>query len=771
MQSARKYLKDISFEFIYRRPLFYICIAYICGIALYYTLRPPTALPLIIFFAAAALSLLIKDRRDITPLILILVMVFGVFYSALFFNDECTYEPGREYDLEAVVNDAPVIEDGRTSYIVKPQNGQAILLRVYDPSKNYGYGDELRVRVKIETPKGETNPGGFNYRDYLKRKGIYALGSAREGNIQYIGHTVNLKTPLVASRLWVEDTVERLYQKQEAAFLNSLIIGDRTNLETNVENDFINTGIIHALAISGQHVNILLLFIFYILGFFKLDHTKKNTIAIAVIGFYTLMVGAMPSVARSFIMDAVILIGKTYDEETDTLSSIALAALIILFADPLQLYDIGFQLSFAATLSILLLYEKLIRMLPFKGYIAGALSLTLSAEIGVLPISVYYFYRLPIYSLLANLVVVPIIPAIFILGIISIILGGVFLPLSYAFTAINTALIRLSIVITGAISALPHSSIIIQRPYAAVIIAYYLLALLVFGFIKSPHREYIIPALAVFIVFGVCYQPIYRGMNVTFIDVGQGDSSLVRMGTTKMIIDGGGSVKTKYSDFDVGEDVLIPYLLADHVRDIDAVFISHGDNDHMGGIIPLIENIRVGHIFLGEQPKDNPLFDKLKQIADSRDIPITLLSRGDKLRLGKADIYVLNPSDVKTDINNDSLVFKLSYGDTDILYTGDIEMEGERGILESGLNIDTEVLKVAHHGSSTSSTEAFLNSASPKISVISVGKNNYGHPNEGVLSRLSGYSEVYRTDRDGAVIINTDGSYLKVKKWSDHNGL
>ena len=253
--------------------------------------------------------------------------------------------------------------------------------------------------------------------------------------------------------------------------------------------------------------------------------------------------------------------------------------------------------------------------------------------------------------------------------------------------------------------------------------------------------------------------------------MGQGDSSLICAGTSKMLIDGGGSVKTKYSDFDVGEDVLVPYLLANHMRNIDVVFVSHEDNDHMGGIIALLENIRVGRIFLGERPEDNPLFDKLERIASSKNIPITYLNRGDKLSIGKVQIHVLNPSHDKIDVNNDSLAFNLTYGRVDILYTGDIEMEGEDGILKSGLDIDTDILKVAHHGSSTSSTAAFLNKANPNISVISVGKNNYGHPNGGVLTRLSGYSKIYRTDEDGAVIINTDGKYISVKRWSEQNGL
>ncbi len=771
MQSTQKYLKSISFGFIFSRPLFYICIAYICGIVLYYTMRPPVALLLVLFLSVAAISLIENNKRDITFLILILVMIFGALYSSLFFNVQCSYEQDTLYDLDVMVNDAPVVEDGRTSYIIKPQKGQAILLRVYNPDKNYKYGDTLRIKVKTEIPRGETNPGGFNYREYLKRKGVYATGSVQNGSIKYTGHKFSLRAPLIASRQWTENAINRLYQIKESSFLNSLIIGDRTNLESGIENDFINTGIIHALAISGLHVNILLSFIFYVLRFLQIGQDKKNTIALAAIGFYTLMVGAMPSVTRAFIMAAVILIGKTYDEETDTLSSIALAALIILFINPLQLYDIGFQLSFGATLSIIFFDKKLSNMLPFKGYIAESVALTLSAELGVLPISIYYFYRLPVYSLLANLAVVPMIPLIFILGIISIIIGSIFVPISYIFTLINTVIIRLAVTITGGISSLPASNLIIQRPYFFVIVCYYLMVFISIGLFDVSHKKIIIPAMAAIILFGVFYQPVYKDALITFIDVGQGDSSLICTGTSKILIDGGGSVRTKYSDFDVGEDVLVPYLLANHMRNIDVVFVSHEDNDHMGGIIALLENIRVGRIFLGERPEDNPLFDKLERIASSKNIPITYLNRGDKLSIGKVQIHVLNPSHDKIDVNNDSLAFNLTYGRADILYTGDIEMEGEDGILKSGLDIDTDILKVAHHGSSTSSTAAFLNKANPNISVISVGKNNYGHPNSGVLTRLSGYSKIYRTDEDGAVIINTDGKYISVKRWSEQNGL
>ncbi|MDI6601456.1 MAG: DNA internalization-related competence protein ComEC/Rec2 [Thermoanaerobacteraceae bacterium] len=727
----------------------------------------------IVLFATAVIISLFTylKRQDITVLILLDVMFFGIFYSMLFFNVNSMYESGREYVLDVMVYDSPMIEDYRTSYIVKPEKGQAILLNVYNSNKIYKYGDTLRIRVKTEIPKGETNPGGFNYRDYLKKKGIYATASISEKDILYIGHKIDIRTPFINSREWIENIINKLYPGKEAAFLNSLIIGDRTDLESDVEDSFINTGIIHALAISGLHVNILLLFIFYVLKLFKLSEVKRNITALSFIGFYTLTVGAMPSVTRAFIMAAVVLIGNTYDEEIDVLSGIALAAFIILFINPLNLFDIGFQLSFGATLAILLIYRKLSGLIPFKGYIADAVSSTISAEIGVLPVSIYYFFRLPVYSLLANLIIVPLIPVIFVLGIISIILGSIFWPMSYIFVFLNTMLIRLSIAITGQISSLPYSAIPMQRPYIAVIAAYYIFVFISLGFIKISYDRYVSACLALFIFLGIYFEPICRNMNITFIDVGQGDSSLIRHGRTKILVDAGGSVKSKGSDFDVGEDVLIPFLLSNHVTSIDVVFVSHTDNDHMGGLLPLIEKMKVKHIFLGEEPENNALFNRLKETARSKNIPISYLKRGDRVSLGKINIQVLNPSENKEDVNNTSLVFKLSYKDADVLYTGDIEMKGEADMLKSDMDLDADILKVAHHGSSTSSTRVFLDKVKPAVSIISVGKNNYGHPDDEVLLRLSEYSRVYRTDNDGAVIINTDGKYIKVKSWSDKYGL
>lgn len=768
MLNVQRCLNNISFEFFYRRPLLYICISFMAGISVSYLLRPSLSLAFIFFALTIVMSILLYFKKmDITAMILLAILFLGQLYFLLFFNVGCIYEPGREYILKVMVYDAPEISGNRTTYVVKPEDGQAILLHTYNSKRLYQYGDVLKITVKPEIPKGETNPGGFNYREYLKRKGIYAVASANEGDIIYIGKIRDMRSIFINSRLWAIRTIGRLYPEREAAFLNSLIIGDRTNLKSDIEDSFINTGIIHVLAISGQHVNILLLFIFYALRFFNIRENKRNIIAITFIGFYVIMVGAMPSVVRAFIMSATVLLGRTYDEEVDVISGLALAAFIILLVNPLNLFDVGFQLSFGATLAILLFYRRIMGYLPIKGYLAETICLTISAEIGVLPLSIYYFFRLPVYTLLANILVVPFIPVIFIFGIISIISGGIFIPLAYGFAYLNTWLIKLVIVITEFISSIPYSVVLVQRPYIPVMIAYYLLVFIAFGFIRINHKRLVLACLVTAVALGIFFEPAYKDMNITFIDIGQGDSSLIRIGRTNILVDGGGSIKNEYSDFDVGEDVLLPYLLANHVTGIDVIFVSHTDNDHLGGLLPVAEKMGVRHIIMGKNPGDNDLYVKLKKISERRNIPITYLKRGDKMNIGKITIEVLNPGENETDINNSSLVFKLSYRETDVMYTGDIEMSGEADMVKSGMDLSTDILKVPHHGSATSSTQMFLDKARPVVSVISVGKNNYGQPNSAVIERLSRYSRIYRTDRDGAVIISTDGKNIKVKNWGE----
>jgi Metallo-beta-lactamase superfamily. len=259
---------------------------------------------------------------------------------------------------------------------------------------------------------------------------------------------------------------------------------------------------------------------------------------------------------------------------------------------------------------------------------------------------------------------------------------------------------------------------------------------------------------------------IPRNLEITFLDVGQGDSTFLKTPDGEnILIDGGGRPEYNGSSFDVGQDVLLPYLFYENAASLDAIFISHTDLDHIGGILSILDDVNVKRIFIGRQVEEDENYKRLVYIANKKKIPIFQLSKGDAITIDGIRYYVLSPSSNiinENPINNNALVFKMVYKNVSILFTGDIEKEAEDALIND--NISSDILKVAHHGSNTSSQKNFIDKVNPKISVIMVGKNNYGQPDGEVVKYLKSKSQLFRTDKDGAVIVDTNGTYIHIKK-------
>ncbi|KKC29968.1 hydrolase of metallo-beta-lactamase fold [Caldanaerobacter subterraneus subsp. pacificus DSM 12653] len=256
-----------------------------------------------------------------------------------------------------------------------------------------------------------------------------------------------------------------------------------------------------------------------------------------------------------------------------------------------------------------------------------------------------------------------------------------------------------------------------------------------------------------------------KDLEVTFLDVGQGDATFVRTPHGRaFLIDGGGNPVFSNSSFDIGEDILLPFLYYKGVIKLDAVFISHTDIDHIGGIITVLENMKVDRVFIGVQKVEDQNFKKMMEVAGKKRVSVIFLKKGDKVEVDGVKVYVLHPDPgnliEENPINNNALVFKMRYGNISFLFTGDIEKPAEEVLKESDLK--THVLKVAHHGSSTSSTPEFIEKADPQVFVIQVGKNSYGLPSERVVKYLKERGKLYRTDENGAVIVRTDGVKARI---------
>lgn len=660
-----------------------------------------------------------------------------------------------------------------------------VLLRVYQNGTNFQfqYGDLIKAKVVLGEPDLPGNFGEFNYRDYLIRQRIFVIGSLNADQIYFVGknNQLILSKALNYIKENIAKNIDRIYHYPQAAFIKAIIAGDRSELPPEWEPIFQDAGVMHILAISGLHVGIIATFLFNIFNFwsfFKKNERLKYIIIIIILLVYAAITGFRPSVSRATLMFITFLIAKYINRPYHQYSSIFLAALLILFYQPLLLFDAGFLLSFTVTFFIILLYPLLQEKLDFlPNYLSESLAISLSAWLGMAPLSAYYFYKISLIAIWANLIIVPLVSIILILGLISII--GSFLLISFAqLTAhLSEILINLLLSFTKFFSSLPYAYHYIAQPHIYQTISYYfLLIVMAYILINWPKldvnkRKFVFwGTMAVIIAMLSAHLfPFSQLFSLHFINVGQGDSILIETPLNKKIlIDGGG---TPFNDFDVGKHTVVPYLRRLGINQIDILVLTHPDLDHLEGLVTVLKEMKVGMVMDSGIDSKDPVYQQfLSLIRSDNGIIYSKVKAGDLIALEPGlEILILNPMNPSTyyqenDFNNQSIVLKLRYKNVSFLLTGDIEESAEINLLSWQEQLKSDVLKVAHHGSITSSSKLFLNRVQPKVAIISVGLNNFNLPHPSVVKRLKDYCwEVFRTDLNGTVLITSNGQNINIK--------
>jgi len=652
-------------------------------------------------------------------------------------------------------------------------------------SLKFEYGREVIISGKLNMPSGERNPGGFNYRDYLARSGVSATifsksesvktGEENKGNF-LVKAGINIRDKMV-------ETVGKCLPEQHAGLLSAMLVGYREGLSKEMEEEFSDAGISHIIAVSGTHVVFIMAPLLLIFKKTHLNEKVANIIIIIILIMFVFITGFQASVLRAVIMGVVMLVGRIIRRETDIYTSLSFAAMLLLLYNPFNLFDIGFQLSFAATLSLVLFYKSVSEIIKrmtdrlklsfIPDIITDNLAITLAAQAGVLPLTVLYFNKISTFSVITNLLVVPLLPAITILGFIMVIISFISLFLFQLMANINCILLSFILLITKVNSSLPFSAVRIATPPFLFLVIYYLVVFLlllyrpVFKKIRPVHYAAVFTVVIISIF--ICVISTAR-LTVAFIDVGQGDAALIRTYSGKtVLIDGGGSSGGVRSETNMGDSVVIPFLLDFGITKIDLVVATHGHSDHIEGLEPVIESLDVRGIAIPKY-NDKDEFSKILTEAEKKGIPVVRLERGSNIKLDdKTYMKVLNPDRdyamYDLALNNSSLVIKLLYENVSFLFTGDIEKEIEKHMVDKGIDLKADIIKVAHHGSDTSSTLEFIKEVNPKAAVISVGKNNFGHPSPAVLKAYGDFGiPVFRTDESGAILVFSDGKKIWIRE-------
>ena len=536
---------------------------------------------------------------------------------------------------------------------------------------------------------------------------------------------------------------------ENLSIIKAITIGERKSIPENLKFLWKESGIYHLLAISGAHIGIISFLLFYLFRFVGISKRNIYKIQIILIFTFMLFIGNNPPVVRASFMVLLFFIGKLLWKDTDLLHIVSISGILYLFFSPLSVVNIGFILTYFITIFLILTLRELKGVFDISTKVEQSLYIVLLAFLLSFPLNLYFFNYISFGSIILNFLSMIIIPATLFFSISSLLLFWI-TPSTGAF------LVKISSYLIGVINYLsekigkPISLRSLTPPFWLVCVY---IVLFLFLFFTRKKRG-IIGLLWFFSFFSLIFYPekSIKKPAVYFLDVGEGDASYIEIPSNyKVLIDCGGSYK---KDNFIGEYIVSSFLFKNRIRTIDAVFISHFHPDHYYGCLRVIKNFKVKKLYYYNTMKEenlNELFDAAKE----KGVEIVKLNYGDKIRIGEANFRVIHPKKeiIKKVTNNDSMVLKLSLKKYGILYTGDIEKEAEEEIVGREKNLNSYVLKVAHHGSRTSSTIDFLKAVSPRIAIISVGRGNrYNFPSKFTLEKLKKIgTTVFRTDRDGAV--------------------
>lgn len=765
-----------------KRPLLIAAIAYINGILIGVYLSK--SIPLFVILSIIV-SLITSFKKNIYRNAICMYLIVMCISSIYVYNKNLNYESKyKKYDNKNISIEGTIISDIEEkeynyTFTIRTKDDYFLVnLKKNKEEISLEYGDKLQISGEYQEPNKARNYKGFDYKNYLKINKIYGIIRVDLYTNIIIKHQKNLsnfKLLIHKIREKLKQNIQELLTKETYALGIGILIGDNSRINEKIVEDFKNSNLSHMLAVSGAHINYVVLTVSILFTKKRAGIKAQRVVTIMMMLFFMELTQMTSSVVRAGISCIIYMLASLLYRKADVINAMAISTLLILLNNPFKLFDIGFQLSYAGTLGIIL-FCKLINI-PIKNkllkYLKDSIIISISANIFIIPIMMYQFNTISLTFILSNLLAGPLLGISIILEIIVLLISFMSINIAAIPAKVLNILLILIINIANWFSNIEISKIYVITPKIISIVAYYLICAAII--LKQKNRKIIVIIMLTVLIINLFPTP--KKLRINFIDVGQGDSTLIRTETNKVIlIDSGGS--TASSSFDVGNKVLLPYLLDRRIKKIDFIIVSHFDADHCQAFETVIDNINVRKVVVCKQSMIIQEYLNIINKCKKKNIKIIVVERGDKLKIDKrTEFEILHPGerfldDGKGGLNANAIVCKMNYKLNNgkifsILFTGDIEVEAEKELEQVyGKKLKADILKIAHHGSKTSSREEFIKLVSPKIALIGVGENNkFGHPADITLERLEKENvKVYRTDQMGevSITINKNGE-IKVK--------
>ena len=786
---------------VIKRPVFWILLAFVLGeVIAVFDLN--IAVPCIVLAIIVIRKIIIKAYEDMGAFV---VIFFTLIMGFMLMSNEITTR-NHIYDLKenTVIVQGKIYKIENTAFgtniylkVVEVENGEksVSVKRIFvntEKIPNVKIGNIIKVMGKLRQFEEAANKGNFDSRKYYLSLGFY--GKIEAGTIEVINSDYSgIRQGLYELRMEIIERLEKLCSDNKGIFsiinnkngiIGAIILGDKTDLDSDIKELYSVSGIAHILAISGLHISFIGMAIYRLLRR-RFRFLFSAAVSIPVVLSFGIMSGFGISTMRAIIMFILKIIGEVLGRKYDAITAISLAGLVLLVQNPFVVCNSGFQMSFGAIIAIVLILPIVEEILNTDNKIIKVLSANFTISLVMNPILAWNYYELPTFSFLLNIVVVPLMSVVIVSSIVGIFCSCIMFGFGKAVIFPGCGILELYTFLCNIINKSSVASIVVGQPKVTIIIVYYAILLVVLFGLKNIRTKYtraekerniikketglvlekkakkerrikgqnVKLRLACIVGFLLLNCLIYYipnpGFYITFINVGQGDGILIHGDNgTKVMVDGGST-----SEKQVAKNCIVPYLKAEGIGTIDYSIITHTDKDHISGILEILENnnsnrIRIKNLVMPDINMKDDTYNELIEKAK--------LKKGDTLSLGKTKIKCIYPETTTTasDKNDYCTVLSVKNKTSKILLTGDISKEIEEKIKDD-IEENYTVLKVAHHGSNYSSSEKFLKKVNPKYSIISVGKNNsYGHPGNETMERLRKQGGViYRTDEKGGITI------------------